>query len=157
MYTGQGIDREVFNKCFCNTVGRVRYELGAKPALDSDSSTFDASDCSGFTAWMLSRSTQDMISAGFGGGSVQQHEWCKTHLLPVEYQNALIDRENRIYLAFMAQDPTTHVVTRHVWFLQNGATIECCGGDGVTSSQEHASAYSWRCSGCFVVPSYIQD
>jgi hypothetical protein len=155
MYNGNGIDRLLFNTCYSRTAGRVSYELGAKSQLGSDSSSFNKSDCSNYTAWMLSRVAPDMITAGFGGGSAQQHEWCNQNLVSAFYDLALMNRENVIYIAFMDQVPGTQEVTRHVWFLQNGATIECCGGEGVCSSDEHAKEYEDRCSGCYVIPSYI--
>jgi hypothetical protein len=158
MYTGKGIDRNEFNECFEHTEGRVKYELGAKPPLGSDSSSFDKSDCSGFTRWLFSRTFSGFTDA-FPDGSANQHAWCKLNIPnigPGEYSDALTTRNNSIYICFMDQKPDTDEVTRHVWFLQNGSTIECCGGDGVTSSEEHARAYADRCSGCYLVRSYVE-
>ena len=156
-YLGKGVNRVIFNACFANTEGRVEYELGAKPTLGSDSSTFDKSDCSGFTRWILSR-TLDAFTDVFPDGSANQHDWCNANIPnmgPGEYSDAIKTRNNSIYIAFMDQIPGTDEVTRHVWFVQNGATIECCGGDGVCSSEEHAQEYANRVSGCYLIPSYL--
>jgi hypothetical protein len=155
MYEGKGIDRNEFNACFANTEGRVEYELGAKPALGSDSDTFDKSDCSGFSRWMLSR-TLEGFTDEFPDGSSNQHAWCSDNLAAALYYDALQDRTNAIFIAFMDQNPATEQVTRHVWFVQNGATIECCGGKGVYSSQKFAEYYSNRVSGCYHIPSYLE-
>ena len=155
MYEGKGIDRNEFEECFTHTEGRVEYELGAKPKLGSDSSDFDKSDCSGYSRWMLSR-TLDGFTDDIPDGSANQHAWCSDNLTAALYYDALQDRSNAIFIAFMDQNPATEEVTRHVWFVQNGATVECCAGKGVYSSQEFAEYYSNRVSGCYHIPSYLE-
>jgi hypothetical protein len=154
MYEGKGIDRAMFNACKENTLDAKKYKLGAKPPLYSDSASWDESDCSGFSRWILSR-TLDKFTDAFPDGSANQHEWCSNNSPKASYAVVLQDRTNNIYMAFMDQVPGTEEVTRHVWFVQNGATIECCGGEGVCSSQEHAQEYASRCSGCYLISSYL--
>lgn len=153
-YTGKGINRLEFNACFEHTEGRVKYELGAKPGLYSDSSSFARADCSGFVRWMLSRTLDGFaaLDPGFPDGSQNQHEWASEMLTRDVYEFVLEDRTNAIYLCAMGVQADGH---GHIWFLQNGSTIECSGGAGVNSSEEHARAYADRVNGCFLVPSYL--
>lgn len=124
------LNRTTFHACFTNTNGRVKYLFGAKPEWDADSSTFDVSDCSGFTRWMLSRSVSGLQS--FPEGSVQQHEWCGGQLQMVTISEAAQNYTNEIYQFFLAPADSSDGVG-HTGFFQNGMSFECYGSHGVGS------------------------
>jgi len=137
-------------ECFAHTVGRVKYKLGAKPALGSDSSTFSLSDCSGLVRWALDR-------AGFRipDGSATQHEFCAAHLREVHYKDAAtLADPSRLFIAFIAPNGGIG----HVWLLQGGTaqtpgrTMECHGGGVGVSSRLYDTPALHNVCACYELP-----
>jgi hypothetical protein len=131
-------------ECFAHTVGRVKYRLGAKPALGSDSSTFTLSDCSGWARWALDKSGLRLPD-----GSATQHEWCAGHLREVHYKEAAtLADPSRLFIAFIA--PGSGI--GHVWLLHSGASLECRGHTGVSSRPWNSPTLSNAVCACYEIP-----
>ena len=131
-------------ECFAHTVGRVKYKLGAKPALGSDSTTFVLSDCSGFVRWAL-----DRASLTLPDGSATQHEWCAAHLPEVRYKDAGTSANPaRLFIAFIAPGKGIG----HVWLLYEGKSLECSGHRGVNSRPWDTPVLARNVSACYELP-----
>jgi cell wall-associated NlpC family hydrolase len=135
--------------CFQHTVGRVKYQLGAKPSLGSDSSSFSLSDCSGWVRWAL-----DRAGLSLPDGSATQHEWCAANLRSVDYDNAATQSDpSRLFIAFIAPGGGIG----HVWLLQGGTsaepgrTMECHGSRGVDSRPFDTPILANVCA-CYELP-----
>lgn len=138
------VSLERVKECFAHTVGRVKYKLGAKPALGSDSSSFALSDCSGWTRWALDRSGLTLPD-----GSAEQHEWCAAHLREVHYKDAgTLADPSRLFIAFIA--PGNGI--GHVWLLNAGASLECRGHTGVSSRPWNSPVLLNAVSACYELP-----
>lgn len=131
-------------ECFAHTVGRVKYKLGAKPALGSDSAAFTLSDCSGFVRWALDRACLLLPD-----GSANQHEWCAAHLQEVPYKDAAtLADPSRLFIAFIAPGKGIG----HVWLLNVGASLECRGHKGVSSRPWNSPILLNAISACYELP-----
>jgi cell wall-associated NlpC family hydrolase len=138
------ISLSLVKECFAHCVGRVRYEMGAKPALGSDSSTFSLSDCSGWVRWVL-----DRAGLLIPDGSAGQHEWCQANLRKVSYSDAAtLADPSRLFIAFIAPEPIGHV-----WLLNAGKTMECHGGGvGVSSRPWDTPILLHAVCACYELP-----
>ena len=144
------VDLSIVHACFEHTVGRVKYKLGAKPALGSDSSTFSLSDCSGWVRWVL-----DRAGLRIPDGSATQHKFCAAHFREVHYKDAAtLADPSRLFIAFIAPNGGIG----HVWLLQGGTaanpgiTMECHGGGvGVSSRPWDTPALRNVCA-CYEIP-----
>lgn len=131
-------------ECFAHTVGRVKYKLGAKPALGSESCAFALSDCSGWVRWTL-----DHAGLAFPDGSAAQHEWCAAHLREVPYKDAAtLADPSRLFIAFIAPGKGIG----HVWLLNAGASLECRGHAGVSSRPWNNPTLLNAVSACYELP-----
>ena len=131
-------------ECFAHTVGRVKYKLGAKPALGSEAATFALSDCSGFVRWAL-----DHAGLTLPDGSATQHEWCAAHLREVHYKEAgALTDPSRLFIAFIAPG---HGIG-HVWLLNAGASLECRGHKGVSSRPWNNPVLLNAVCACYEIP-----
>lgn len=126
------VDLALLKSCFAHTVGRVKYRLGAKPRLGSDSSGFALSDCSGWARWAL-----DRAGLRLPDGSQTQWAWCEQQGLHqlAHYSDAATyasDDPTALFIAFEAAHPIGHV---WLGWSENGKmrTHECCGSHGVYS------------------------
>ena len=131
-------------ECFAHTVGRVKYKLGAKPALGSDSSMCSLSDCSGWVRWAL-----DRAGLALPDGSATQHEWCAAHLREVSYKDAAtLADPSRLFIAFIVPGKGIG----HVWLLNAGASLECRGHTGVSSRPWNNPTLLNAVSACYELP-----
>ena len=117
------VNLSLLKECFAHTKGRVGYQMGAKPALGSDSSTFDTADCSGWVRWAL-----DRAGLTIPDGSATQHEFCKGRYASVPYAKAAIAGAAQLFIAFEEPTPIGHVWLG--WKDADGVvrTHECHGG-----------------------------
>lgn len=155
------IDRIKMEAGFNHCNHRVTYGYGDKPELGSDSSTFSTSDCSGYSRWLVYLSTGMTIS----DGSDNQHNWCSDNLQSVPLSEARADQTNRVFMCFITPSDGDNGVG-HVYFLMNGYTVECCGGEqyspiygkdvtGVMSRPWNTPVLAEQTSAAYLWPSFI--
>ena len=140
------VNLSTLKECYAHTVGRVKYSLGSKPDLGSDSASFSVSDCSGWVRWALDRAGLTLPD-----GSATQHEWCAANLKPVAYADAPLAAG--LVIAFESPHPIGHVWLG--WKDADGVyrTHECHGG----TFRRGVDARPWSslaniCSGCYELP-----
>jgi hypothetical protein len=118
------LNRYIVEELFAKCNHRVLYGYGDKPALDADSSTISRADCSGFTRWVVYRASGVTIPEG----SVEQHAWAQANLKSVPFVEARNDQTNRMFQCFIVPSDVNDNIG-HTYFLQNGSSFECCGGE----------------------------
>lgn len=104
----------------------VAYGYGDKPKLTADPTTITAGDCSWYSRYMLYNSAGGLI---IPDGSIDQREWCQINLPEVPYTAS----PGALTIAFMTPGKNGTGDIGHVWFVKDGRTYECHGGEGVDS------------------------
>jgi hypothetical protein len=125
--------------------GKHAYEMGAKPRLGSDPSTWKLSDCSGYVADALC----EAFAATLPEGSVDQHRWCMTNGFEcVSYKQAASLKDHRLRIGFI---PPKSKKAGHVWLILNGWTIECDGVKGPDRRVWNTLVLTQRVRACYVL------
>lgn len=143
------IDR--FMDIFNRTRGRVRYKLGAKPALGLAPDKVTVSDCSGYMRYIF-----DQCGLWLPDGSYSQYMYIRDRLRwPMVVYNNLkytVGDPHRLFIAFKmpVQRPDGTLSHGHVWCVYMGNTIECYSPRGVGSRRYTALAKI--VDRCFEVP-----
>lgn len=150
----------------------VRYQLGAKPRLLPGKSMAqfiedtDESDCSGYVRSLVFYATEERLL--LPEGSVQQYEWLRNslnpltgplhgydHVRPLSVNDAIRTVDSTpgnlspLYIAFIAP---TDLHYGHVWFVNDGTTLECYGGRGAGSRNWNARPLPQEVDHAFMWP-----
>ena len=124
------VNLSTLKECYAHTAGRVTYLLGAKPALGSDSASFDTADCSGWVRWAL-----DRAGLRLPDGSQTQWSYCRDVLKlrqidPYSNVDYAAADPSRLFIAF---ESAARTGIGHVWLINAGRTLECSSHRGVNS------------------------
>ena len=109
----------------------IRYQWGAKPALDATTDQIDESDCSGWVRYLFGRQGITTLPEG----SQQQMDYFKAAGLPETSDYAAVGGSpaGELFICFALDLSAQGSHPGHVWGCENGETLECHGGAGVDS------------------------
>ena len=140
---------------FDKTRNRVKYFLGGKVALDTDSASIKRIDCSGFTRWILARASEQKLI--LPDGSQNQLSFARAHWRKLEqYSDVKFAGKDpsRLFIGFLSPKPGK-AWPRHVWLLRsngvNMRTLESHGSGGVNARPWDTNALR-GCKECFEIP-----
>ena len=146
------IDLKLLHELHKKCAGRVKYKLGAKVPLTTDSADIKRIDCSGYSRWILARASNQALR--MPDGSQVQLDWVRDQgwrklakYADVEYAK---NDGSRLFIAFLSPKPGNSW-PRHVWLVRYAMTMESCGSRGVTS-RPWDNVNLRGCKDCFEIP-----
>jgi hypothetical protein len=108
--------------------GHIKYQLGAKPGLNTKPEDITKSDCSGFVRYLMYNATGGSMNFGGGGGGTWwQNKWCKDQGLDIVDYSTAAECDGTLRCAFIHGGGGK---VGHVWLILSGLTIESHGGKG---------------------------
>ena len=134
--------------------GKVKYQLGSKPALTAAPGTFTKSDCSGFFRWLLRWSSVDKSTLAITApdGSVNQLKWARDMGFRKCPYADCAKADGILRAAFIKARGSR---AGHVWLVISGKTIECYGGVGVGRRDWNAAVLKNNVCACFEITGMI--
>lgn len=120
------VNRPLLVEAINATVGKVKYQWGAKPHIDSLPGSFTKADCSGFVRWLLHYITEGEFTIPEGTWAESKYFAAQGFKKTAFANTALMDDRLRVCVFTQRGD-----VPGHIWLTVNGLTIESYGGKGV--------------------------
>jgi hypothetical protein len=137
----------VLNLFLQSCLGRVKYDLGSKPALGLSPCQIIKADCSGFIRGILFAATNGQVS--LPEGSWYQRQWFQDrNFKKTQYRLVANSHDHRLRIAFIDPNESEH---GHVWLILDGKTVECFFGKGVGQRRWNYSTLYKNVDWCFVV------
>jgi len=147
-YKTISIDKAKLLSRISAAIGKVTYDLGAKPRLGTlPGSGFTKSDCSGFVRWLLYAATGGAIK--LLPGSWHQQEWCKSqNFKKTDYLQHAGLQDHRLRVAFIN---AKNGKVGHVWLILDGYTLESHGGKGANRRKWNTDVLINNVDACYVL------
>lgn len=133
----------------------VRYGLGAKAAsMSSAPSNISRIDCSGEFRYLAANATDQKLI--IPDGSWIQRAWFeKQGLKQVPYSECGKADPDRLFAAFMTAGVNGVGRVGHVWWINNGRTLESYGGHGVGTRDWNHGSLVRHVHKCFEYPTTV--